>query len=352
MKNFLTKYLKRIFFYLIPLFFITNQKYTTCDDNLSLSEYPDINEELDKICQQNKFLCIMIDAIKYSFKSINSFSQTHEEKTYYVLSYQNVKSLNISCQNVSAEIEGNEGEIKDEEGKYIISFSNCTSHMDGKLVIRGRTYRNNFPTEIYLDKIIIFMNKIALKGEMHILFEYGMINNSYFYPIVDHDYEEQYIYQMGKIMENVFKNYTYQLKNIIELNEYQLLSQLKYFSDISNQFAKNFSFINQTLENNETKITYIAYNSFKYNSLINIYDYIYVPNLVVFFEYALNYNITYNEGNFTFDYMNFSKSKNEVFVGNIINKSAEFDVLIPPEESIEIWKIIKNDFNEKFKLYK
>ena len=40
-----------------------------------------------------------------------------------------------------------------------------------------------------------------------------------------------------------------------------------------NQFAKNFSFINQTLENNETKITYIAYNSFKYNSLINIYDY-------------------------------------------------------------------------------
>ena len=224
--------------------------------------------------------------------------------------------------------------------------------MDGKLVIRGRTYRNNFPTEIYLDKIIIFMNKIALKGEMHILFEHGMINNSYYYPIVDHDYEEQYIYQMGKIMENVFKNYTYQLKNIIELNEYQLLSQLKYFSDISNQFAKNFSFINQTLENNETKITYIAYNSFKYNSLINIYDYIYVPNLVVFFEYALNYNITYNEGNFTFDYMNFSKSKNEVFVGNIINKSAEFDVLIPPEESIEIWKIIKNDFNEKFKLYK
>ena len=74
--------------------------------------------------------------------------------------------------------------------------------------------------------------------------------------------------------------------------------------------------------------------------------------MVVFFEYALNYNITYNEGNFTFDYMNFSKSKNEVFVGNIINKSAEFDVLIPPEESKEIWKIIKNDFNEKFKLYK
>ncbi len=76
---------------------------------------------------------------------------------------------------------------------------------------------------------------------MNCIFEHGMINNSYYYPIVDHDYEEQYIYQMGKIMENVFSNYTYQLKNIIELNEYQLLSQLKYFSDISNQFAKNFT---------------------------------------------------------------------------------------------------------------
>ena len=92
-------FLLYIFYCLIPItsnkIFITNQKYTTCDDNLSLSEYPDINEELDKICQQNKFLCIMIDAIKYSFKSINSFSQTHEETTYYVLSYYLIIHSNL-----------------------------------------------------------------------------------------------------------------------------------------------------------------------------------------------------------------------------------------------------------------
>ena len=352
MKNVLPKYLKRILFYLIPLFYISNQKYSTCDDNLLSPEYPDINEELDKICQQNKFLCLMIDAIKYSFISINSFSQTHQENTLYQISYQNAKSINISCQNIYFETQDNEGELKDEDGKYIISFLNCTTKMVGRLVINQTTHRINFVTEIYLDNITIFMNKIALKGEMHILFEYGNINNTYNYPIPKSYDDENFIYKMNKIMENVFKNYTLQLKNIIELNENQLLSQLKYFSDVGNQFAKNYSFIDQKLEDNTTKITYIAYNSFKYNSLINVYDHIYIPNLVVFFEYALNYNITYNEGNLTFDCVSFSKSKDEVFVGNITNRFAEFDGIIPPEESNEIWNVIKQDFNAKFKIYK
>ena len=343
MKNVVNKYLKRILFYLIPFILISNQKYSTCDENFSFSDYPDFDEELDKICQQKKYLCIMIDAIKYSFKIINSFSQTHEENTFYKLSYQNTKSSSIFCQNISVE--------NNEESKYIFLFSNCSSNMTGILLINETKKENNFYTKLYLNKIKIFMNKVALKGEMHISFEYYItLNKNFSYEYEDGD--KNFILKMDKIMENVFKNYTYQLKNIIELNDDQLLSQLKYFSDISNQFAKKYSFISKQNESNENQITYIAYNDFKYNSLINIYDYIYFPNLVVFFEYALNYNITYNEGNLTFDYLNFSKSQKEIYVGNIINKSAEFEEKIPSEGSNEIWEVIKEDFKAKFLEYK
>ena len=344
MKNVLPKYFKRIFFYLIPLFLISNQKYSTCDENFPFSNYPDFNEELDKICQQKKFLCIMVDAIKYSFEAINSFSQTYEEKS---IIYQSTKSYSISCQNISPEIKNNK-DSNSEDGKYTFSFSNCTSFIDGQLIIKNIKSYSSFVSELFIDKIIISMNETSLKGEMQISFEYDKtFNRTFDYDLLD----EKYRLYMDKIMVNVFMNYTYQLKNIIELDDNQLLSQLKYFSDISNQFAKQYSFYSKK-NDKENDITYIAYNGFKYNSLINIYDYIYIPNLVVFFEYALNYNITYNEGNLTFDYMNFSKSKNNVYVGNIINRSAEFEENISPEESNNIWEVIKTDFEEKFKMYK
>ena len=117
------------------------------------------------------------------------------------------------------------------------------------------------------------MNKTSIIGDMQILIEYN-VKKFYYYKIFD---DENFIKGMDEIMENIFKNYTNQLKNIIELDEYQLLSQLKYFSDISNQFAKEYSFIEQKLKDNESKITYIAYNKFEYGSLINIYDHIVFP---------------------------------------------------------------------------
>ena len=342
MKNILEKYLKRIILYLIPLFFISNEKYTTCNDISILSEYKDIDQELDIICSNNKKLCIMIDAIKYSFNILNTFSQSVEIKNEsYHIGYENVNSNSIKCGNISETIE-----IKEDNEEYIFSFSNCTSTLEGKLKVNGTEFQNS--TELYLDKITIFMNKTSIIGDMHILIEYDDKNFYYDKKFVD----ENFTKGMDEIMKNVFKNYTNQLKNIIELDENQLLSQIKYFSDISNQFAKEYSYIKQNLKDNESKITYIAYNKFEYGSLINIYDHIYIPNITIFFEYALNYNITYHEGSFMLDYMNFSKSKNDVYIGNIRDNSSEFNERVSIEESKEIWDTIKKDFREKFKEYK
>ena len=349
MKDILSIYLNVLFFCLIPLFLTTNQIYSTCEDNSFLEQNPSFEEKLDDICKQKKQFCIMIDAIKYSFNYIKSYSMQHEENK--TLKYESAKSSNISCQDISAIIENDEDESNKEEGKYIISLLNCTSVILGRLIV-GKEKYNNYKSEIYFDKINIFLNKIHLNGEMHVLIE-SKGNKSFSYDeeytFVDDNFREK----MDIIMNLVYKNYTYHLKSIIELDEYDLLSQIQYFSDINNQFAKQYSFINQNINKNEKKITYVAYNEFKYDSLINVKNHIYIPNLTIFFEYALNFNITYNEGNFTLDYMNFSKTKNnDVYIGNIIKKSAEFDGIISPEDSKRIWNDIKNDLLKKFKLYK
>lgn len=342
MKNVLQKYLKRIIFYLIPLFFFTNQKYTTCNDISVLSEYNSIDEKLDDICKNNKNLCIMIDAIKHSFNALNTFSQSVKtENKKYLISYDNVNSNNINCQDISVNIEA-----KSDNEKYTISLSTCTSILEGNLKINTEKFQNS--TKLHFEKIIIFANKTSIIGDMHVSILY---NDKKFDYVKIFD-DELFTNGMNIIMENVFNNYTNQLRSIIELNEYQLLSQIKYFGDVINKFAREYSFINQKIKNNETKITYIAYNEFGYETLINIYDHMYIPNLTVHFEYALNYNITYHEGNFTLDYMNFSKSKNDVFIGNFINKFSEFEKIIPNSDSICIWNTIKKDFGEKFKEYK
>ena len=347
MKDFISIFLKRLLLYLIPLYIITNQKYSTCEDN-SFSDYNySFDDELDKICQQKDYFCIMIDAIKYSFDELKTYSQQHEEKS---LTYQSVKTTNIYCQNISAEFVNDLTESLDEGGRYVLSLINCTASMEGKLSYKGNNY-NNFFSDIYLEKIRIFLNKIHIKGEMHIIIDYNK-NKTFSYEKSSDIFDEESIHNMDKIMESVFGNYTYNLGNIIEPDDLQLLSQIQYFSDVIKQFTKQYSFLNQRIKSNESKITYIAYNEFKYDSLINVNNHIYIPNLLINFEYTLNFNITYNEGNFILDYMNISKSKNDVYIGNIKNKSIEFDETISTEDREQIWKDIKNDLKEKFLKYK
>ena len=47
--------------------------------------------------------------------------------------------------------------------------------------------------------------------------------------------------------------------------------------------------------------------------------------------------------------MNFSKiQKDDIYIGNIINKEPNFDKIISSEETNDIWDIIKYDFYIKF----
>ena len=148
MQNYFSILLKRIIFFLIPLFTITYQNDSLLCDKIRLATDIDIEQQLNEFCQQNKVLCPMIDAINYSLNMIKSYSKTYEiESQDNELKYRNVKSSLLSCKNVLLDIEKDENveEIKDE--KYSISFVNCTSKMVGQLLI-NEIYETIFISEI------------------------------------------------------------------------------------------------------------------------------------------------------------------------------------------------------------
>ena len=348
MKDYFTELIKRILF-LIPLFLFTKQKYPLSCDKLQSNEVVNIDIELNKICKEHEILCPMVDAIKYSLKIIKSYSKTYEiYPDISELKYQNAKSFFLLCENITLNIEKFE-ENKDE--KYSITFNNCESKFMGQLFIidEGIT----FLSSLFFYKIMFVKRKLAINGELNLLLEYDQdINKTYYYDSSIFS-ETDYLHQMDTIMEYIFSNYTSNFKYNVELNENLLASQTKYLNDIINKFTKQYSLFDPEIDDNHHNITYIGYNIFTWDSLININNYIYLSNLSVTFEYALDYNITYNEGSFVLDYMNFSKiQKDDVYLGNIIYKESNFDNIMPIEESNNIWKIIKYEFFNKFINYK
>ena len=355
MQDYFSIIFKRILFWLIPIFLITNQKNSISCDNLKLTEDINIENELKKICKANKVLCPMTDAVYYSLNTIKTYSKTYEiQSENKELKYQNVKSKSLSCKNISSEIIIDKIIEEDKDEKYSISFSNCTSEMTGQLFINEYD-ETTFESELYFDKIIFIKRKNALNGEMNLLFEYNQeLNKTFNYDRDYFLYYDDLIESMDIIMENVFGNYTFNFMSNVELNNNGLTSQMKYLGNIINKFTKQYSLFSPKIENNQNKLTYIGYNQFKSDSIININNQIYISNLSVIFEYALNYNITYNEGFIVLDYMNFSKiqTNHDIYIGNIINKSAEFDNVISPEESETIWNLIKSDFHDKLDKYK
>ena len=269
------------------------------------NEVVNIDIELNKICKEHEILCPMVDAIKYSLKIIKSYSKTYEiYPDISELKYQNAKSFFLLCENITLNIEKFE-ENKDE--KYSITFNNCESKFMGQLFIidEGIT----FLSSLFFYKIIFVKRKLAINGELNLLLEYDQdINKTYYYDrdkIIPFYIDSNLTRQMDTIMEYIFSNFTSNFKYNVELNEALLNSQIKYLNDIINKFTKQYSLFDPEIDDNHHNITYIGYNIFTWDSLININNNIYLSNLSVTFEYALDYNITYNEGFFVLFFYQF-----------------------------------------------
>ena len=158
---------------------------------------------------------------------------------------------------------------------------------------------------------------------------------------------------MDNILKEIVDNYINLLISIIQIDENTQIAQIKYLNEIINKFSKSFSLLDSNIDDLKNNITYIAYNDMKYDSFINIRNKLFIPDLTVTFEYALNYNITYREGYWTFENVTISllKNNNEDYFWNI-NINAEFNDFICEEDKLLIWKVINNDFYNSFQKYK
>ena len=159
--------------------------------------------------------------------------------------------------------------------------------------------------------------------------------------------------KMDNILKEIINNYINILISIIQIDEITQISQIKYLNEIINKFSKAYSLLYSNINDLKNNITYIAYNDLKYDFFVNIRNKLFIPNLFITFEYALNYNITYSEGYLTFENVTISllKNNNEDYFWNI-NINAEFNDFICEEDKFLIWNVINNDFYNSFQKYK
>ena len=339
------------------LFLINNNYIISYNIDLSIIDPKDL-ETIYTICKKENFIfCSMIEAIKYSFSLIKTEAKSYPSNCSELscLKYENVYTPNIICEDVEAKIDKKDD--PSDEG-YIISFSNCTAIIEGSISIQNETqgHSKKFLSQMYFDNIIFFQNSSLTKGELNIRFNYDeTFNNSFNYdktdPIFTID-DTNLIMQMNNILIEILENYIYSIKSKIEIDENTQLAQIKYLNEISNKFAKGFSLFGFWIQDDENNISYIAYNHLEYRLFINIKNKLFIPSLSVDFEYAVNYNITYNEGNLIFENVSISRNSYDDYFGDITNKTAEYIDIIPEKDSNLIWNTIKEDFSYNFRKYK
>ena len=358
------KLIYRISISLILLILFSCKAYINSKElNFPIIQQKHIDKIYNLCSKGNYIFCSMVEAIKYVVYTSKLDSKSYPVKctNIFCIHYQNVYSPSVICEDVESKIERNERTNSSfPDDKILISFLNCSIIFNGALSLKRNEKEtiinyDNFLSEINLDKINFFQSTRSTKGELNISFEYNeTLDDTFNYDKEDPIFTMTIIdlkEQMNNILKGVLSNYRNSLESKIEIDGGQQISQIKYMNEIINKFAKNYSLFNFQIDENENNITYIAYNHIYYNSFVNIRNNIFIPYLFVNFEYALNYYIDYREGHLVFENVSISKNNEiEDCFGNMINRTADF--LGNSTEQNLIWKVIENDFSDKFEKYK
>ena len=154
---------------------------------------------------------------------------------------------------------------------------------------------------------------------------------------------------MNDILDEVYDKF---LKQMIK-NSDQRFNIANYFDKAKNQIIEDFSLFKEkgiTINSKKKNVTYLLFTNLNPLEEIQIRNKYIFYNMNVTFEYALNYNVTYNEGYFIVKYICFEndESKNNNYFEQKVSdmiKKADFDIL---DNSNDIWEIIFDEFKKKF----
>lgn len=310
-------------------------------------------ELLEKNCTKNAVYCPMIPAIADIFKQIQLEeieANSNDICNNLCLTYNSIHARDMICESV---------ETVYDRGSKIgeIIFSNCNVLISGEIGYENREYRNiNFGT--FLSELNIpYMTFSRAHSLEKMEFEYGNGTRKFNFDntrAIFNSMSENLTEHMEYILDKVYDEFIFKIKDKIE----PILSRTDILTETNNKICESFTFFNNgpDLFDENKNVTYISYNRIDQFEKIIIKEKIFFYNLEIDFQYALNNNITYNEGLFLIKYVIFEANEginNVYFEEDIseINKQAAFEQL-ELNNTNEIWEIIIKDFKKKFNDYK
>ena len=310
-------------------------------------------EKINNECKKNPIYCSMALAIEDIFTSIQSEEIITNNQFFcdiLCLQYTNIFARDIICdENIAIK----EGILDNNFGEsYQIQFNNCNVLIDGKI-----SYINSDITTIdfgtFLSEIkfktIIFYQMKSKSGKIEVKFENNTKqfnynrNEAFFLSEIVNMTE-----QMDFIMQQIYDDFINKIYDKINLSERAgiLYETISKYSNLFSYFDGN------GIYDEKKTITYIAYNKLDFECNVHLKDKVFLCWMNITFEYALNHNVTYNEGYFIINNIIFEEitnRNNSYKYCNISNKSEVFDYL---ENKEAIWETIVSDFKKTFNDYR
>ncbi len=301
---------------------------------IMLETMDEMYSNLNYACKNHSIFCPMNEAIEkvfYIYQYEENNLNIKENETEIQVISSKIHFLEPKCFNISYHVNNTHYFIKKKDCSVLI-----ISILDIGKQYNNIVYFNNFLMELLI-KEMVFATKI---GEHEININFTFQN-------------EPINYNKNEPLFNIPL-----IKNQIEKEFKRIGNDLKklYMDDLTNKFLLSdadtnlervFNFLYRNgpfFFSQEYNITYLSYDSFVYNYFIIDSDTIFISNLSVVFEYAIDYNIDYNEGLFIISDFIYTKNK------DFSNSTRSFEFIAYTELDIYKQNFILNKFYENFRI--
>ena len=306
-------------------------------------------EKLESACESYPIFCSMMLAIEDIFYQILSeeINILNNNCRSLCLLYDNIHVRDMLCQELSPNYDNKSSIMKSE-----IKFNNCLILLSGDIGYQNKEYKTIYFGTFLSELKISSMTFNYTESLQRIDFNYENATEKYNYDSsrsLFQSWNEDLGEQMEEILEKVYNELILKIKEKVN----PFLSRENILTETLKQLFEKYTFFEGPSLFNETKnLTYLSYERIVpvYKEIIIIKEKIFFHNLQIDFEYALNNNVTYNQGSFMLRDVCFEADEhksNNYYNENITNlfKSADFNGL---SNSLEIWQIIIDDFKNKF----
>ena len=289
----------------------------------------------------------MKNAINYLFQKIQN--ETTEVTLYpsgdFKLVPKNIVFLQPRCENVIEESTmSREPFLHYQDCSILIIMKQLSIQNSNRVIATFQDYL----AEYSFDNLYFTLkhnNLIYLENITEPVINYNKAESLFNIP----NLSSQLNKQMIEIGRSAFEKLVYSFHNKAGTIEGENLYLEGFLGSVFNVLYMNGPFINveETEEEKKTKdtkdkVTYISYSNPKYDYTVLTKDKIFIGQIKVSFDYALDFDINYNEGSMSLSDFVFSKESG----GSNSDRKIEFTPLL----SVPVKDYIRNNFDEQFEI--